>query len=159
MATKKPATKTATTQVAIPRTQKDVPATIEMLKKQLDFLKGNVDENISLDVTYNTTKIKDVKTLAELLEIESALEARSKSYDEAVVRHNLTGRAANFTHNKIGIEKWRLIMAKAIHELINNQEIKQLEEAISELSKHLDAETRLQQTLSKIMKSAQAPIV
>ena len=50
-------------------------------------------------------------------------------------------------------------MAKAIHQLINDQQIKQLEDAISELSKHLDAETRLQQTLSKIMKSAQAPIV
>ena len=158
MATKKVATKT-TTSIAIPRTQKDVPATIEFLKAQLAALKGTSDENISLDVNYNSTRIKDVKSLSELLEIDSALEARAKAYDEAIARHNLQDKAAGFTHNKIGIEKWRLIMSKAINQLINDEQIKQLEEAITELSKHLDAETRLQQTLSKIMNKAQAPII
>lgn len=163
MATKKStgtalATNAQTTEISIPRTQKDVPAAIEFLKSQLAAKKGTTDENISLDVNYNSTKIKEVKSLSELLEIDSALEARSKSYNEAIARHNLQDRAAGFTHNKIGIEKWRLIMSKAINQLINAEEIKQLEEAITELSKHLDAETRVQQTLSKIMNKAQAPI-
>lgn len=58
--------KTATTEVAVveakplfvPKTAQDVPKIIEALKEQLKSLKGNVEDAISTDVSFDGVNIK-----------------------------------------------------------------------------------------------------
>ena len=148
-------TKNTTTAISAPKTSKDVPATIEFLKAQLAQLKGNVEEKISLDISYNERNIKTVDTVSELLQISASLHARAKAYEVEVVRYGLeSANIQPFSEEKKSIEEWNKIIAKAIHELINSKQIQKIENAIKELSKHLDAETQLANTLASVMEGA-----
>ena len=153
--TKAVAKTNTTTAISAPKTAKDVPATIEFLKAQLTQLKGNAEEKISLDISYNGEKIKDVDTVKELLEISASLHAREAAYNAEVVRYGLeSANIQPFSQEGKSLEEWKKIIAKAIHELINSKQIQKIENAIKELSKHLDAETQLANTLASVMEGA-----
>ena len=158
MAKQRVAKTTTTTDLAItvPTTQAEVPVTIEALKAKLAELKGPSIEKISLDLCYdgNGKNIKDVDTVSELLEIDSAVKARAAAYNERVTARGLTGRVKSFEISGKSAEHWDKVIEKAINTLINKVQIEKLENAITELSKHLDAETRLKQTLADITASA-----
>lgn len=143
------------TGIMIPQTAQDVPKVIEQLKVQLANLKGGVEEKVSLDINYNGKTIKNVTTVKELLEISSSLHAREAAYNAEVVRYKL--QEANiqpFSQEGKSLTEWHKIIAKAIHELINKVQIKNLEDAIAGLSEHLDAETKLKMKLESLVNGA-----
>lgn len=144
---------------ALSMTKQDVPKMIDQLKAQLETLKGNNRDKISLDVKYNGTNIKDVKTVKELLEISASVQARGKAYSEEVIRFKLQGKVQEFTTSDKTVEEWNLIIDKAINELINSTQIAKLESAIKKLSSHLDENTKLQNELAEIMGDASAPLL
>ena len=159
-------TKTKTTTVAeakqffVPKTAQDVPQAIEALKSQLKTLKGGVEESISLDITFGSTNVKDIKTVKELLNISAILHAKEEAYAKEVVRYGLEkANLSEFTENGKTVNHWEKVISKAIFELTNNVKIKQIEQAISKLSQHLDAETKLQNDLESIMSLASQPLV
>ena len=145
--------------LTVPVTAKDVPAAIESLKKQLESLKGNVEDTISTDIKFQNINVKDVKTLNELLQISALIHAKEEAYNKEVIRYNL--QSANlkpFQESDKPVSHWEKVISKAIFELINNVQIKKLESAISKLSQHLDAETKLANDLADIMGSATAQL-
>lgn len=157
MATKKTAVATAGTGTAvmIPTTTAQVPQVIETLKAQLAQLKGNAEEKVSLDISYNGKNIKTVDTVKELLEISASLHAREAAYKAEVVRYGLEkANIQPFSQESKSLAEWQKIIAKAIHELINSKQIQKIENAIKELSKHLDEETKLKNTLAEVMQGA-----
>ena len=145
----------ATNQINVPKTAQEVPIVIEQLKVQLAALKGNTEEKISLDVEYDGEKIKDIKTVKELLSISASLHARNAAYNVEIIRYGLeNANIQPFSQEDKTVEEWNKIIAKAINELINAVQIKNLEDAISGLSEHLDAETKLQMKLEKLVTGA-----
>lgn len=144
-----------TVEVVIPKTTKDVPAAIAQLEAELKALKGQVEDKISLDIQFEGTRIKDVTTVRELMEISSSMKKRSEAYEEAIFRHNLQDKnIAKFTISEKNVDEWMKIIDKAVFELINKSQITKIEAAIKKLSNHLDAETKLAKELNEIMQSA-----
>jgi hypothetical protein len=159
MKTTKKATAVATTNDSVmPITKADVPAAIEKLEAQLAALRGNRDEEISLNISYNGTNIKDVTTVKELLEISSSINARSAAYAVEAERYNVVAKVRPFMVSEKTAEEWVKIIGKAINELINKKQIETLESAIKKMSKHLDEETKLQKELAEIMQLASEKI-
>lgn len=145
-----------TSEIAIPKSSKDVPAAIEALKKQLTALKGDIEDKISLDVDYNGENIKDVSTVKELLQISASLHAREAAYNVELKRYGLEDKKIQpFNESSLPVSKWEKIIEKAIFELMNKKQIEKIESAIKTLSTHLDAETKLKNELESIMKNAQ----
>jgi len=139
-------------------TKADVPGAIEKLEAQLAALKGNRDEEVSLNISYNSTNIKDVATVKELLEISSSINARSAAYAVEAERYGVVAKVRPFMVSEKTAEEWQKIIGKAINELINKKQIETLENAIKKLSKHLDEDTRLQKELAEIMGTASEKI-
>lgn len=158
--TKKTAVATAQTAgLMIPTTKQDVPKAIEILKAQLAAKKGTIDEKVSLDIVYSGKNIKDITSVKELLEISASIHTRAQAYDLELDRYNLKeANIAKFSQSEKSVEDWVKIISKAVNELINKSEITRLENAITKLSKHLDAETQLANELADIMNSAQEAI-
>lgn len=147
-------------QFFVPKTAQDVPKAIEALKAQLKSLKGNVEESISLDITFSGNNVKDVKTVKELLNMSAILHAKEEAYSKEVVRYGLEkANLEGFSESGKSLSHWEKVIEKAIFELTNNVKIKHLESAINKLSQHLDAETKLQNDLESIMSLASQPLV
>jgi hypothetical protein len=144
-----------TTSLVIPKNSQEVSVTIEQLKTQLAILKGNREDSISLDISYdNGDNIKNVSTVGRLLEISSALHTRNDSYNREVARYNLQDKnIAPFKVANKTVSEWEKIIDKAIHELINKVKIEKIESAIKNLSKHLSEEERLANDLKSIAES------
>jgi hypothetical protein len=141
--------------IAIPKTTKEVSATIANLKDQLKLLKGNKEEEISLDVDYQGNVIKNVETVNELLQISASLHARATAYGVELERYNLQDKKIQpFTESNLSVEKWEKVISQAIFELMNRKQIEKIESAIKSLSKFEDEETKLKNELENIMKSA-----
>ena len=159
--------KKATTEVAVveakplfvPKTAQDVPKIIEALKEQLKSL-NNVEDAISTDIMYDdTVNIKNVKTVNELLQISALIHAQEESYNKEVIRYELqNSNLKEFSVDGKSVAHWEKVISKAIFELTNNVKIKKIENAIAEFSKHLDAETRLQNTFENLMVTVNEPL-
>lgn len=158
---------TATTKVAmveakqffVPKTAQDVPKIIEALKEQLKSLKGNVEDAVSTDVSFDGVNIKNVKTVNELLQISALAHAQEEAYNKEVVRYGLeNSNLKTFSIEEKSVAHWEKVISKAIFELTNNVKIKKIENAIAEFSKHLDAETRLQNTFENLMVTVNEPL-
>lgn len=159
--------KKVTTEVAVveakplfvPKTAQDVPKIIEALKEQLKSLKGNVEDAISTDVSFDGVNIKNVKTVNELLQISALAHAQEEAYNKEVVRYGLeNSNLKTFSIEEKSVAHWEKVISKAIFELTNNVKIKKIENAIAEFSKHLDAETRLQNTFENLMVTVNEPL-
>ena len=159
--------KKATTGVAVveakplfvPKTAQDVPKIIEALKEQLKSLKGNVEDAVSTDVSFDGVNIKNVKTVNELLQISALAHAQEEAYNKEVVRYGLeNSNLKTFSIEEKSVAHWEKVISKAIFELTNNVKIKKIENAIAEFSKHLDAETRLQNTFENLMVTVNEPL-
>jgi len=159
--------KKATTKVAmveakqffVPKTAQDVPKIIEALKEQLKSLKGNVEDAVSTDVSFDGVNIKNVKTVNELLQISALAHAQEEAYNKEVVRYGLeNSNLKTFSIEEKSVAHWEKVISKAIFELTNNVKIKKIENAIAEFSKHLDAETRLQNTFENLMVTVNEPL-
>lgn len=159
--------KKATTEVAVveakplfvPKTAQDVPKIIEALKEQLKSLKGNVEDAISTDVSFDGVNIKNVKTVNELLQISALAHAQEEAYNKEVLRYGLeNSNLKTFSIEEKSVAHWEKVISKAIFELTNNVKIKKIENAIAEFSKHLDAETRLQNTFENLMVTVNEPL-
>lgn len=159
--------KKATTEVAVveakplfvPKTAQDVPKIIEALKEQLKSLKGNVEDAVSTDVSFDGVNIKNVKTVNELLQISALAHAQEEAYNKEVVRYGLeNSNLKTFSIEEKSVAHWEKVISKAIFELTNNVKIKKIENAIAEFSKHLDAETRLQNTFENLMVTVNEPL-
>jgi hypothetical protein len=144
-----------TTSLVIPKNSQEVSVTIEQLKTQLAILKGDREDSISLDISYdNGDNIKNVTTVGRLLEISSALHTRNDSYNREVERYGLQDKnIAPFKVANKTVSEWEKIIDKAIHELINKVKIEKIESAIKNLSKHLSEEERLANDLKSIAES------
>ena len=159
--------KKATTEVAVveakplfvPKTAQDVPKIIEALKEQLKSLKGNVEDAVS-DIMYDdTVNIKNVKTVNELLQISALIHAQEESYNKEVIRYELqNSNLKEFSVDGKSVAHWEKVISKAIFELTNNVKIKKIENAITEFSKYLDTETRLQNTFENLMVTVNEPL-
>lgn len=159
--------KKVTTEVAVveakplfvPKTAQDVPKIIEALKEQLKSLKGNVEDAISTDVSFDGVNIKNVKTVNELLQISALAHAQEEAYNKEVLRYGLeNSNLKTFSIEEKSVAHWEKVISKAIFELTNNVKIKKIENAIAEFSKHLDAETRLQNTFENLMVTVNEPL-
>ena len=143
----------------VPKTAQDVPKIIEALKEQLKSLKGNVEDAISTDVSFDGVNIKNVKTVNELLQISALAHAQEEAYNKEVVRYGLeNSNLKTFSIEEKSVAHWEKVISKAIFELTNNVKIKKIENAIAEFSKHLDAETRLQNTFENLMVTVNEPL-
>lgn len=134
-----------------PTTAQEVPATIEKLKQLLADLEGTNDATISTDICYTgngSVNIKNVTEVTELLKISSSIRARSEAFEKEAEIYNMDGVVEKFSQDGKTAEQWYLIIGKAINELVNAVKIKNIKETIAELSEHLDAETRLKNTLA-----------
>lgn len=142
----------------IPSTTAQVPDAIEALKAQLKALKGQNDDTLSLDVSYEGTNISKVTSVRELLMISMSIHKKSEAYNQEISRYGL--EAMNIApFDETPIEKWEKIIQKAINELVNKTQIAKLENAIKALSNHLDAETKLKNELEGIMNTATQAIL
>lgn len=159
--------KKATTEVAVveakplfvPKTAQDVPKIIEALKEQLKSLKGNVEDAVSTNVSFDGVNIKNVKTVNELLQISALAHAQEEAYNKEVLRYGLeNSNLKTFSIEEKSVAHWEKVISKAIFELTNNVKIKKIENAIAEFSKHLDAETRLQNTFENLMVTVNEPL-
>lgn len=154
-----PALKTTTTSL-IPRKKSEVPAAIKSLEAQLKVLRGNIDETVSLDVTYDRgIVIKDVETVGKLLEISASITARSAAYAVEAKRYKVDGKVQEFTQSGKTVEEWYKIIDKAVNELINKVKIQKLESAIKGLSEFLDEDTKLANKLTSIMEDVSERLV
>ena len=143
----------------VPKTAQDVPKIIEALKEQLKSLKGNVEDAVSTDVSFDGVNIKNVKTVNELLQISALAHAQEEAYNKEVVRYGLeNSNLKTFSIEEKSVAHWEKVISKAIFELTNNVKIKKIENAIAEFSKHLDAETRLQNTFENLMVTVNEPL-
>lgn len=143
----------------VPKTAQDVPKIIEALKEQLKSLKGNVEDAVSTDVSFDGVNIKNVKTVNELLQISALAHAQEEAYNKEVVRYGLeNSNLKEFSVDGKSVAHWEKVISKAIFELTNNVKIKKIENAIAEFSKHLDAETRLQNTFENLMVTVNEPL-
>jgi hypothetical protein len=143
----------------LPVTKADVPRTIEVLKAQLAEKRKNIDETVSLDISYQGTNIKNVTTVGELMEISASINSRAEAYERELTRYGLDKlNIAKFEQSGKSVQEWIKIISKASNELINKAEITKLENAINKLSKHLDAETQLANELAEIMGDASQAI-
>ncbi len=136
-----------------------MPKIIEALKEQLKSLKGNVEDAVSTDVSFDGVNIKNVKTVNELLQISALAHAQEEAYNKEVVRYGLEiSNLKTFSIEEKSVAHWEKVISKAIFELTNNVKIKKIENAIAEFSKHLDAETRLQNTFENLMVTVNEPL-
>lgn len=135
-------------------TPEKVTATIDTLKAQLAELKKDQPEAVSLDITYQSTNIKNVTKISELLEISASIHARNLAYQAEVSRYGLDGKVKEFTVSEKTANQWKEIISKAIFELVNKKKIEQLENAIKKLSKFEDEKTQLQREFEGIVGSA-----
>jgi len=142
----------------IPTTKAEVPAAIAALEAKLKELKGDIKNEISTDIIYDTQNIKDITTVKELLAISASIRARSAAYQKEVETYNLQGKVEDFSQTGKTAEEWYAIIQKAIFELINNSQIKIIESSITKLSKYLDEDTRLANELASIMTEASAKL-
>lgn len=143
-------------EITIPTSAKEVGAVIEQLKAQLKSLKGDVDDTVSLDIKFNGKTIKDITSVTELLQISSSIHAQGDAYANEITRYNLQGlKIAPFTVAEKPVEHWSKVIDKAINSVINTAQIKQLENAIAELSEHVSKEQRIKDSLAKIMEKSQ----
>lgn len=135
-------------------TPENVTSTIDNLKAQLAKLKSSVPEAVSTDINYNSTNIKDVSKVSELLEISASIHARGASYNEETKRYGVEGKVKEFTVSEKTVSQWKEIIEKAIFELVNKKQIQQIESAIKRLSKFEDEKTQLQREFEGIVSSA-----
>ena len=147
-----------TTGIAIPLDKTGVTATIEGFKAKLAALKQNSPEAVSINIEVSaggwSGNIKDVDKVTTLLEISSSIHARAKAYSEEIARYELTGKVKEFTTSEKTVTQWKEIIDKAIFELINKKQIKQLEDAINKLSKFEDEQTKFQREIGGILEGA-----
>ena len=142
------------TDLVVPQTTKDVPNAIAKLKELRDSMVSKENKEISLDVTYEGRKIKDIKTATELLEISAAAHSRNDVFEKALERHNMKGKVKTFQIEGHSIGHWDKVLNKALFELENRVKIKQIDDAISKLEERLDEDTKLQNDMQKIMANA-----
>jgi hypothetical protein len=145
-------------QITVPKSQDDIPQTIADLKEVLKQKKGNAPEEVSLDINYSYTpgigNIKDITSLRTLAAISASIKARAKAQDEELEHFGINLEdVVPFTESSKTVAEWELIISKAIYEIKNKVEIQNLEEAISQLEKHLSAEEQLKKTLAGITSS------
>ena len=140
--------------ITAPKTKEEVPAVLEALRAQLKALKGDTKDDISLNIEYEDTCIKDVETVKELILISMSIRNKSKVYDEELAFYNLTGKVEPFNPSGKTVAQWEQIIGKAINELINKKQIKNLEETIKELSQFEDENTKLARKLEEITSKA-----
>jgi hypothetical protein len=142
-------------QITVPKSQDDIPQTISDLKEVLKQKKGNAPEEVSLDVNYpGVGTIKDITSLRTLAGISASIKARAKAQDEQLEHFGINLEdVVPFTESSKTVAEWELIISKAIYEIKNKVEIQNLEEAISQLEKHLSAEEQLKKTLAGITSS------
>ena len=140
--------------IAVPQTRADVPATIELFKKQLALLRGESSEKISIDIDYNGENIKDVQEVSKLMEISASIHARAAAFETETKRYKLEGKLKPFTQSGKTVSAWEKIIEKAKDELINGKQIKKLEDAIKRLNNHLSENQRLKNDLEELMNLA-----
>ena len=146
-------------EISAPKTREEVPQVIEQLKQQLKALKGENDEKLSTDVVYNNTNISKVTKVSELVEISSSVRKRAAAYAEEIVNLGLGEMNIKpFSVSGLTPTQFEAVVKKAVHELVNKSRIAKLESAISKLSNHLDAETKLQNELKDIVEFSQKDI-
>jgi len=139
-------------------TQADVPAQIDLLKKQLQEIQGDGKTKISTDVSYKGSKINKVSTVKELLEISASIHARAKAFEEETARYKMEGKLDKFQTEGHTPEQWKLIIEKAIFDKVNSVQISNIKKAISELEEFLSDEAKLQNKLSQIVNMANQKI-
>lgn len=142
----------------IPTTKAEVPAAIAALEAKLKELKGDIKNEISTDIMYDSQNIKNITTVKELLAISASIRARSAAYQKEIENYNLQGKVEEFSETEKSAVEWYAIIQKAIFELINNSQIKIIESSITKLSKYLDEDTRLANELASIMTEASAKL-
>jgi succinylglutamate desuccinylase len=145
--------------ISVPVTKADVPETLKQLKAQLAKLKGEAgDEKISLEISYQGTKISSIKSIKKLMEISASIMARAAAYDVEVKRYSLEGKVEEFSADDYSAAHWTKVISRAVTELINETQIAQLENAIKELSEFLSDEEKLANKLANIMQMAAKPL-
>lgn len=142
--------------ISIPKTEKDIPTTINQLKELLKKAKNNAPEEVSLDIDYpGVGNIKNVTSLRTLASVFASIKARSAAQDNQLVHFGINLEEVKpFTESGKTVEEWEQIISKAIYEIKNKVTIQNLENSIKELEQHLSAEEKLKKTLENIVKNS-----
>lgn len=147
------------TEIAAPKTQAELPATLEQLRALLASKKGTTDATVSLEISYQGKQIKNVTTVSELMEISASIDTRYNAYDRSLTRHNLIDKnIATWSQEGKSYTEWMAIIDKAVTELINKTEIADLEETIKDLEDCLSSQDKLAAKMAKAMARTTAAI-
>lgn len=133
--------------------QKDLNA----LRGRLEALKGPSNKEISLDIDFETQtgaklKISNIKTVTELLNVQTSVTVQSTAFEAAAALHSLTGKVKPWANNGKTAEQWQEIIGKAITAVANKAAIEKLEAHITKLSEFLDQETKKALAYAEIQK-------
>lgn len=147
-------------------TRADVPSLIAAIRKELSILEGDDSNEIDLNIKFEANQtnslmnvpISEISEVGKLILIRCSVKSREAAYNAELAELGLTDRVAPFTVSDKSASEWMKITEKAINLLLNKQEIANRKAAIKELEKHLDEDTKFNQTINSILSNSTALI-
>ena len=130
----------------------DIPKYLEMVNKQIKAIKGDLPEQPHTTESLNGFgKIKDIKTVSELLKAASMLIAKQKAYDEAAEKLLPEGiKKPVFKQNGSTTEQWLSDIEARLAIVANKEKLDKLTKIKKTLEENLSAEAKLANDLKKI---------
>jgi hypothetical protein len=132
-------------------TQQDIPAMLEVVSKQISKLKGTTGSNVTTDAALpGFGKIKDIKTVENLVKAHSMLTAKNNAYKASLKELDLKESKYPFKEGGHTYKEWDKDIKHRLNLVKNEQTLKKLEEAHAILKENLSQEAKLQSDLKKI---------
>lgn len=144
--------KTTTTEVALPKTQQDIPAMLETVNKQLKALVGNTTGNTKTTGELpGFGKIKDIKTVAQLVSAHSSVVNRAAAYKASA--NAIIPKGIKTPPFKIGgstESEWVADIKERVAVVANKEAIARLKKVKTLLEGNLSAEAKLAKELEEV---------
>jgi len=144
-------------QIAVPTTKEEVPATLALLREQLEALTQNLPEEKE-DLVYDGPGgrhvIKDVKSISTLVEIHSAIKARFKAFQESAEELEIKEEIVEFKISGKTLSYWTKALKGAIFILKNKTKIEDLKATIKDLEEFESEDEKLRKKMAAAMDRA-----
>jgi hypothetical protein len=138
-------------------TQEDVPSMLDKVNERIATLKGGIDEAKHTDGHLDGLgNIFDMEKPENLIRAYASINDRERMFNEAVKElytKDLTSlgiKVPTFTLKGASADQWRNDIRMVLAKVVHKEELGKLEKVRDELSKHVSAEERLNQSLLAI---------
>ena len=133
-------------------TVNDVPSMLELVNNQIKELRGGMpDQPHTTESLSGFGRIKDIKTVQELLKAASVVMAKQKAYDDAAKKLLPKGiKKPAFKLNGSTSEQWLADIQGRIAIVANKEKLDKLNSIKKTLEENLSAEAKLANDLKKI---------